>query len=202
MVTVNIANLDDEQGLPLSAPTGAWVTIDQSPAVLGVAAALGNWLDSLSPVNAATPVSVLEYISAATQPIANLRAELAAFGFPSGEYIGEVFERRVAARKLQYFQQRNTAALLVELASEAEFTYTLSWLPETGQRTTMNICITPSTLIRTEQGWAEFIRRWLEWSYPYFANGGTVVTLCPIIRAAVDYALTVLPVYQGVVSYG
>ena len=202
MVTVNIDNLVDGQGLPVSRPAGMWVTVDESPAVVGVAAALETWLSNLSPVDANMPVSVRSYVEAATQPIGNLRAELALFGFPSGEFLGETFERRVGARKLDYFQRRNTESLLVELAGHAEFRYVLSWTPETGQRTALNVCVTPTVLLTGESGWAEFVRTWLEWSYPYFSDGGIVVTLCPVVRATAEYAASLLTVYQGIVSYG
>ena len=148
------------------------------------------------------PVSVRRYIDAAYQPIDNLRQELALFGFPSGEYLGEIFERRVGANKLSYFRRQNTVSLLVELSQHAQFRYVLSWTLTAGVRTALNICITPSVLIGESTDWAEFVRAWMEWSYPYFAGGGIVVTLCPEVRANISISAGIVPIYGGVVRYG
>ena len=84
-------------GLPAPAPSGLWATVADSPAVLAVGDALADWLSNARPLDADAPVSVRRFVEAANQPLENLRAELAMFGFPFGEYLGEVFERRVGA---------------------------------------------------------------------------------------------------------
>ena len=179
MVTLR-TDSDDWGVLPRPA-AGMWTRIADSPASRAVANALDGWTDNLSPVDASTPVDVRKYIRAATQPLENLRAELNMFGFPDGDYLGETFQRRVGANRISYYQRRNTASLVVEFAAQAEFLYILTWTPPSGgPRTAMNICVTPSGLLGDSTGFATFVTEWLEWSYPWFSNGGVTVTICPL----------------------
>ena len=188
-------------GLPAPAPSGLWATVADSPAVLAVGDALADWLSNARPLDAAAPVSVRRFVEAANQPLENLRAELAMFGFPSGEYLGPDFERRVGANKLEYFQRRNTASLLVELAAHAEFRYILSWQLTAGERTAMNVLVTPSRFLGEATEFGDFVTEWLIWSYPWFGAGGVTVTLAPEVRLGYEAAIAMMPVYQGVVDY-
>ena len=192
----------DGLGLPAPAPTGLWATIADSPAVVALRSqVLPGYLDLAQPVAPDTPMDIRAYVAAATQPIANLREELELFGFPSGGYLGEDFERRVGANKLQYFQRRNTASLLVELAAHAEFRYILSWQLTAGERTAMNVLVTPSRLLGEATEFGDFVTEWLIWSYPWFGAGGVTVTLAPEVRLGYEAAIAMMPVYQGVVDY-
>ena len=200
MVSLRIQS--DEFGLPERPPTGFWTRVAESPAVLAGERAALSWFQDLRPIDATAPMDVRRYVDAATQPIANLRQELAAFGFPNSEYLGEVFERQVAATKLAYYRRRNTASLIVEFARDARFRYILTWTPETGgPRTAMNVCITPSSLLVDASNWAAFVTEWVAWSYPYFRDGGINVVICPEARATIDYAAALVRVQRGAVRY-
>ena len=200
MVTIRVES--DQFGLPERPPVGFWVRIADSPAVLGVRDAMAAWFADLRPLDAGAPVVVRRYLTAATQPLGNLRRELSLYGFPDSSYLGETFERRVGARKLEYFRRRNTASLLVDFARDAQFRYVLSWLPASGgPRTRMNLCITPTALLADAVDWADFVHEWMTWSYPYFSNTGISVLLCPEARAMLDYSAATTRVYSGLVRY-
>ena len=90
--------------LPPPEPEGDWVTIPQSPIPTGVRNALGEIYRMVEPVDPVSPVDLRVWLDPETMPIANLRLMLREQGFPAGDYIGEVFERRVASRPLLYYR--------------------------------------------------------------------------------------------------
>ena len=202
MVTLALDTGDDSSGLPVRPPVGDWVTTDESPVALAARGALAGLLDGAQPLSPDDPVSVRRYVSAATMPLGNLYRELRTLGFPASDYLGAEFARRVGGRALLYYQRRNTASLIVELAADARFRYVLSWTPPTGgPRTALNVCVTPTVLRTASTGWAEFVTEWLEWSYPYFEGGGIVVTICPEARTTLELAPLVSVARGGVVRY-
>ena len=199
MVSVQIEAYGNS--LPPYPQEGDWVTIPQSPIPAGLRDFIGRVYEHVEPVDPARPVDLGVWLAPATQPIENLRLSLRELGFPSGEYVGAVFERRVAARPLLYYRRRNTAGLIVELASDAQFRYVIRWTPATGgPRTAVDILVTPSSLLSDSTGWAEHLTRWLDWAYPMLA-GVLTTTISPEIRVALETRMAVIPVYGGLVRY-
>ena len=131
------------------------MTIPQSPIPTGVRNALGEIYRMVEPVDPVSPVDLRVWLDPETMPIANLRLMLREQGFPAGDYIGEVFERRVASRPLLYYRRRNTASLLMELADDGEFSARIRWTPATGgPRTAATILVTPTALLGEATDWA------------------------------------------------
>lgn len=161
-----------------------WNTIAESPAVLAVEDAL-EMLNVFSSVP--NPLDIRVFIAGLTMPLGNLRAELERQGMPSGEFLGESFERKVYTGRYGYFSNRNRASGLNSLARDAQFTYLVnSWtLDALGKRVGIELCVTPSPLVPSNNAWLTFVREWVEWLLPHF-KGAVSVVLC----VAADINLT------------
>ena len=199
MVSLAVNTIGDS--LPPFHPEGDWITLPDSPIPAALRAFLGGVYGLVEPVDADAPVDPRAWLDPATAPIDNVRLSLRDLGFPSGDYVGPVFERRVAARPLAYYRRRNTASMLMELADDAEFRYIIRWTPASGgPRTGANVLVTPTALLNDSTGWAEHLVRWLNWSYPLLA-GAFTVTVAPEVRIALRASMAVIPVYGGIVYY-
>lgn len=199
MVTVPVNLIGNS--LPVPPNEGDWVTLPYSPIPAGLRTFLGGIYNLVEPVDEAAPVDLRVWLDPETQPIENLRLSLRDLGFPAGDYVGPVFERRVAARPLSYYQRRNTAGLLVELAEDAQFRYRIIWTPLTGgPRTAAQVLVTPTSLLTDSTGWAEHLIYWLNWGYPLL-EGRLTVIVAPEVRLRADYSALVIPVFGGLVYY-
>ena len=176
-----------------------WTTIAQSPAVRAVRAALDR-IDDLAGFD--DPPDVRDFVRPATIPIANLRAALAAQGVPDGRFLGETFERRVYARRYEYFYHRNRESGVERFAADAQFAfyYELETAAGGTRFTRIEVCVSPSPLVAPTADYAAGVTRWLEWLAPHFAAGDVTVVFCAIAEPTLRLPVGAGAVLQRVVE--
>ena len=142
-----------------------WDNLTESPWVSAVYA----YLES---VNIDTDVAA--YNNPSTAPIENVRAVLDFFRVPRTSHLGEAFTRRVASNLFEYFN-RNSWAAFERTSTDLQFNYIHQWrhgdvsdsdVPDT-RRTAIDICVSPSPLVETNDEYVNALSEWLSWIWPY-----------------------------------
>ena len=172
-----------------------WQTVQESPAVEAAELAISRLRENAGFPN---PFNVKLYVRGETMPIENLRRQLRDMDVPSGEFLGEEFERKVFTGKYFYYNNRNRASGLDLFAEDALFSWIiLSWMDASdGQHEGINLCITPTPLATANNDWLAFVKEWVEWILPHFEGAVTIVlcetatvnlTLAPYATASIKH---------------
>ena len=164
--------------------TTSWVTIDESPVV----STINSVLDELSDITEldTNPINPAKYVHWETIPLANIETLFTLLGIPSGEFLGEHFQRRAYRDLFRILQYRNYRLSLDTFAKDAQISYILEFLYIEGQKVGLEICITtpPIEIDLTNYlvnviEWVKWILEW--WTYSLTIRACQTTLLDPIL---------------------
>ena len=159
-----------------------WVTVADSPTVIAARELLMRLNERIAEVtgtiNFEEPLDVRRYVRWDSAPLENIKEFLEFLDLPSGDFLGEEFERRVYRDLFELFQGRNYRAGLTVLEREASAAIQHWWDYSNGIKTHLHICVSPSPLVNpVTQTYATGMSQWCRWMIEWWAEDMTVI-LC------------------------